>query len=91
MIKQLHLWIEGRVQGVFYRANAVKEGARIGLTGWVRNLPDGRVEALAQGREEQLQAFVKWCWHGPTLAKVKNVQVVEEPANEQMAGFLVLK
>lgn len=86
-MKRLHLWIEGRVQGVFYRASAHEEGVRLGLSGWVRNLSDGRVEALVQGPEEKVNAFVEWCKKGPPLARVTNVEVVEEAVENDLVGF----
>ncbi len=65
--------IEGRVQGVTFRASAHSEATRLGLTGWVRNLPDGAVEAMACGTPGQLAAFEAWLWRGPARAKVTRV------------------
>jgi acylphosphatase len=72
--------ISGRVQGVCFRAYARDEARRLGLTGWVRNLPDGRVEALAQGDPAKLGAFEAWCRHGPSHARVRKVERVEDTA-----------
>jgi acylphosphatase len=74
-----HLWVQGRVQGVFYRASCADEARRLGLGGWVRNLPDGRVEAAAEGPRETVEAFVDWCRRGPPMARVIAVDVVWEP------------
>ena len=74
-MEQVHLKISGRVQGVFFRANTQKEAARLKLKGWVRNLPDGGVEAVAEGPPESLDAFVAWCRRGPELARVDDVEV----------------
>ena len=66
--------IEGKVQGVFYRAEAQREAVRLGLTGFVRNEPNGTVFAVACGEEEALAAFELWLWKGPVQAKVTNVR-----------------
>ena len=66
--------IEGRVQGVFYRVEAQKEATRLGLTGFVRNEPDGSVYAVACGAPEALAAFELWLWKGPDRALVSNVR-----------------
>ena len=78
--KRIRLTISGRVQGVCFRAYARDEARRLGLKGWVRNLPDGRVEALAQGDPAELRTFEAWCREGPSHARVREVQVVEEEA-----------
>lgn len=67
---ELHLLVTGRVQGVSYRISAAREAQRLGLDGWVRNLPDGRVELLAQGDAATLRQLRDWCRHGPSLARV---------------------
>ncbi len=69
------LLITGLVQGVFYRASAREEGTRLGLTGEVRNLPGGEVEAIVEGPREQIEQFIAWCRRGPPSARVENVQV----------------
>lgn len=73
--KAVHLFISGKVQGVFYRATAVEVARKLGLAGWVRNLPDGRVEAVAQGDEEQIEEFIRWCRNGPPAARVEDIEV----------------
>lgn len=69
----VHLIVSGRVQGVGYRASARREAERRALTGWVRNLPDGRVEAWFEGERAALDGMLAWCAHGPTLARVADV------------------
>lgn len=76
----VRLLISGRVQGVFFRACTRDEARRLGVKGWVRNLPDGRVEVLAQGNLEQLKALEAFCRKGPPHARVHNVEVVAEKA-----------
>ncbi len=74
---RVHLFISGLVQGVGYRAAAMQTARRLGLSGWVRNLPDGRVEAVAEGEREAVDAFVAWCRHGPPAARVEAVETAE--------------
>ena len=71
----LNLLIQGRVQGVFYRATAKEKAEKLSLTGWIRNSTGGNVEAVVTGTEEQLQAFISWCKHGPKRAEVSDVIV----------------
>ena len=75
--------VEGRVQGVFYRASARAEAERLGLRGFVRNEPDGSVYAEAEGERDALDRFVGWCRRGPPHARVDRITVEEGP----MKGF----
>lgn len=81
--------ISGRVQGVCYRMYACREGARLGVTGWVRNLPDGTVEALAEGDDAALAAFRDWCGRGPPQARVTRVDVRYSEATGEFLDFEV--
>jgi len=83
------LVVSGRVQGVFYRASCRDEGAVRGLSGWVRNTPDGKVEAAFEGPETEVQALIAWCRRGPPSAWVENVEVAwESPTGER--GFRIV-
>lgn len=75
MQKRLHAFVCGRVQGVWYRASTQKTAQKLGLHGWVGNLADGRVELVAEGDEQALQQLLDWCWQGPTLAQVTDIQL----------------
>lgn len=81
-MKRVRMLISGRVQGVFFRYYTREEANRIGLRGWVRNLPDGRVEVLAEGTEEQLRLLESVCRKGPPHARVSDLRVTEEPVRE---------
>ncbi len=86
--KRIHVWVSGRVQGVFFRQSARAEAERLGLRGWVRNLTDGRVEGVAEGEPEAVDAWLAWCRRGPATARVEAVRVEEEaPGRER--GFQV--
>jgi acylphosphatase len=74
-LKQVHLFVRGRVQGVFFRASSQREAKRLGLTGWVKNRPDGGVEILAEGEEDGLKELISWANRGPTAARVERVDV----------------
>ena len=89
-IKRAHLLIDGRVQGVGYRYSASVEGQYGGLAGWVRNLPDGRVELVAEGPETAVRKLIEWCRQGPRHAWVRDVQVRWETPGDEPAGFRIL-
>jgi len=85
-----HYIITGRVQGVFYRASTQRQARALGLTGWVRNCSDGRVEVLACGGERQLSIFYNWLEIGPELSKVTNIKVSEQKLSAAPISFEVL-
>ncbi len=72
---RVHLTIEGRVQGIFFRVSTVEEASRLRLKGWVRNCPDGSVEVVAEGRKKKIDEMIQWCHQGPPGAQVLNVQL----------------
>jgi acylphosphatase len=77
-----HVIISGRVQGVWFRASTKQKAKQLRLNGWVRNNPDGNVEAVFEGDENLIKEMLNWCHNGPPLAKVSNVEVIyEEPSN----------
>jgi acylphosphatase len=85
-----HIVIEGRVQGVYYRASLKDEAERFGLKGWVRNLPGGEVEATVEGDESAIEALVAWCRNGPPRAAVDNVTVESEAPLGDFDTFLII-
>lgn len=82
-----HVIIEGLVQGVFFRAGTREEAVRLGVRGWVRNLPDGTVEAVFEGEKKAVEAMVGWCHGGPSGAAVRKVNLSWEPYRGEFAGF----
>jgi acylphosphatase len=87
-VKRVHLWISGRVQGVFFRHEVFQRARGAGLAGWVRNLPDGRVEAIFEGPEHSVNAMVEWCRGGPPGAQVAEVEATDEEP-ERLDSFEV--
>jgi acylphosphatase len=83
-----HVWISGQVQGVWFRQTCAELARQLGLAGWVRNLPDGRVEAVFEGDPPTVATMVAWCNHGPGRARVTEVVEKEEPP-EALTGFRV--
>jgi len=90
-LKALHILVEGKVQGVYYRASTAKKAQALDLVGWVRNLDDGRVEIHAQGEPEALSELVQWCQRGPVLAKVSGLHHELADLDRKMTGFEVRK
>jgi len=78
-VKRVRVVVSGRVQGVFYRTSCVDEARRRELAGHVRNLPDGRVEAVFEGRDADVDALVAWCGVGPPHARVEAIATSGEP------------
>jgi len=81
--------VSGMVQGVFFRAYTRDAARKIGVTGWVRNLPDGSVEAMLEGTAERVQAMLSWLREGSPMSRVDHVKVHEEQATGQFADFEV--
>lgn len=81
-----HVFVSGQVQGVYYRANTRDEATSQGVDGWVKNLDDGRVEAVFEGPRRAVDAMIEWCHEGSPRAKVRDVDAeYEEP--EGLTGF----
>jgi acylphosphatase len=87
--RRVHLRITGRVQGVGFRYYTEREAGRLGVTGWVRNLPAGDVEVVAEGTDDALALLVDWCRQGPPSAGVTEVTVQWSPATREFADFRV--
>jgi acylphosphatase len=93
-VKEVRVTVRGRVQGVGFRAATATQARALGLDGWVRNLPDGSVETLARGDAAAVDAFVAWLRHGPSAARVRGIDVYEDPSpvgdpGEGLRGFSI--
>jgi len=89
MQKRVHIFVSGRVQGVFFRANARHFALEMGLTGWAKNLEDGRVELIAEGEEESLKEWLVLVKRGPITAKVEKAEVKWEGFKGEFADFSI--
>ena len=85
-----HVFIKGKVQGVYFRQNLRIVSKRHEVNGWVRNLKDGRVEAVLEGEEMNVSEVIEWCHAGPPEAKVDDVKVEYEPYKGEFSNFTVL-
>lgn len=83
---KVHLFISGQVQGVFFRAWTKRKAQTLDLKGWVKNLADGRVEAVFEGEKEKIDKMINWCWQGSPGSKVEQVDKVEQPDKEELKG-----
>lgn len=86
-MKAVRASVSGRVQGVFFRATTRDRADELDLAGWVRNLPDGRVEVVGQGPADRVDRLVEWLHRGPPRARVHRVEVEELPVDDSLSGF----
>lgn len=89
MKARAHLYISGRVQGVCYRAFTQEIADSLGLKGWVRNLPDRRVEAVFEGEKDKIEMAIKKCHEGPPASRVTNIDVIWEESHEGFSDFRI--
>lgn len=87
---RVRLIIEGRVQGVWFRESTRRQAEALGVTGWVRNRPDGMVEVLAEGPEGPVRRLIAWCHRGPSSARVSQVHETAEPWRGEFDAFDVV-
>ena len=83
-----HLLVKGKVQGVFYRASARKVARSAGISGWIRNTPEGHVEAQINGPEDKLEEFIRWCRQGPPEAIVTDV-IIHHATQTDLSDFTI--
>jgi len=89
LMVRAHVFVSGSVQGVFFRSETQDEALRHGLTGWVRNLSDGRVEAVFEGEKDRVDRLIEFCRRGPPGARVTKVDVVWENYTGEFRGFRI--
>ena len=87
--ERAHVRISGQVQGVFFRDSTREKAQELNLEGWVKNLPDGSVEALFEGPSDKVREMIRWCEEGPRHASVENVDTDFESAGGDLSGFEV--
>jgi acylphosphatase len=90
MTVRVHLVITGRVQGVWFRANTQKKAKGLELKGWVKNLSDGRVEAVFEGEKEKVDKIIEWCKKGPSFARVDEVKILWETPVGEFTTFTII-
>lgn len=88
-MKRVHVYVRGNVQGVFFRAATQQAARGFHLTGWVRNMPDGRVESVFEGEDENMDKMLAWCHIGPPTAWVQKVLIEEEPYTGEFRDFVI--
>lgn len=81
MKMRVHVYVTGKVQGVWFRASTQQKAQQLGITGWVRNTQEGTVEAVFEGEKHIVKEMIAWCQKGPPLAKVCQVDIKEEPVS----------
>ena len=89
MVISRRLLISGRVQGVCFRHYTRQTALTHGVAGWVRNLPDGRVEALFEGEDAAVEACIAWCRRGPDMARVDGIEIAEQQPEGASSGFSI--
>jgi acylphosphatase len=90
MKTRVHVLISGKVQGVWYRASTKKKADELGILGWVRNTPEGNVEAVFEGEKAVIDEMIAWCWIGPPMARVTDIRMLPFHSDEQYTSFIVL-
>lgn len=85
--ERAHVYISGDVQGVFFRGSTRQKANELDLNGWVKNMPDGRVEALFEGASSAVREMIDWCKEGPSPATVEDVDAEHEQPEEDLSGF----
>ncbi len=90
-LAQVNIVVSGEVQGVFFRASVLEQAQALNLTGWVKNLPDGGVEILAEGSRLALQDLVEWSKHGPPAAQVEHASARWRPYEGAFRTFMIVR
>jgi acylphosphatase len=89
MLSRAHVIFSGKVQGVWFRANTERKAIELGVKGWVRNLPDGSVEAVFEGEHGQIETVINWCRHYQPHADVESADVTWESYKNEFTDFTI--
>ena len=89
-MKRVHLYIAGKVQGVYFRQGMKEAAEKNNVKGWVKNLPDKRVEAVLEGEDSNVDAVIEWSNFGPPGATVDNLKILDENSNEELSDFEII-
>jgi acylphosphatase len=89
MMQKFKILVTGRVQGVYFRMFTQNKAKHFGIKGSVCNLPDGRVEIIAEAEQAIMEKFIKWCHKGPITARVDHVELIELPVEEPLTTFVI--
>jgi acylphosphatase len=85
-----HIFVSGRVQGVFFRDSTKRRAKKLGIKGWVKNLPDGRVEAVFEGKKDRVEQIINWAKRGPIFAKVNNLDLEWQEYKGEFSDFEIV-
>ena len=88
---RVHIFVSGKVQGVYFRQNTSLKAQELGIVGWVRNLSDGRVESVMEGLEVNIDKMISWCKSGPKDALVTDVKIMNEEYKKEFSTFDIVK
>lgn len=88
-MKRAHIFVSGRVQGVTFRLRARRVARQVGVKGWVKNLSDGRVELIVEGKREKIQSLVEWIKSSPFLVRVDNLEIDWEEYQNEFNNFSI--
>ena len=88
---KVHLLLSGQVQGVFFRASTKAKARNLKISGWVKNLPDGKVEIVAEGEKEKLEELINWARKGPITAKVEDIEIEWQEYIKKFDSFEVCR
>ena len=91
MLKRVHLIISGHVQKIFFRSFIKENADKLGIKGYVKNLPSGEVEAVCEGQKESIDAMVRVCKKGHKLAVVENIEIKEEKPTKEFTSFTIMR
>ena len=86
---RIHIFVSGKVQGVFFRDSAVRQAERLGVFGWVQNLENGIVEAVLEGEKDKVEKMIKWMRNGPLLAEVKEIDIDRQRYTGEFQDFQI--